>query len=245
MPDFDKEFPPLGATMPSGKESKEPDEEWELLTTDDEDHAENDISSTGEEEVQMKRASSVVVHGNPKILRHCTSSPNLRCFAHVFEEDDDDEEHKVEDSSYAMVSNVGSVISMSSSGRSFRDAFLSSPIHEDKATTETDPITATNTAPRPYRKAKMVVIKPPSLIRRCSKSSPNLLGLIHEDLANNVVDDQEGEILGDTDAAEYYHRKSKGAQGRSNGLKLRPDEAKRKAYAVNKRNLQRQASGAH
>ena len=225
MPNFDQDFPPLGAAASSGKESKEADESWELLSDGDEDHAENDVPS----------APAVVVQANPKILHHCASSPNLRCFAKIFEEDD--EEEKVEDSSFDMVSNVGSVFSMAS-GRSFRDAFLSSPIREDKESVETQPVTAPSSAPRPYRKAKMVVVQPTSLIRRCSKSSPNLLGLIHE---HHDDDDDDEHVLGDTDAAEYYHRKSKGAQGRSNGMKLRPDEAKRKAFSVNKRNLQRKA----
>lgn len=235
MPDFDQEFPPLGAAAPSSaKESNVSDEEWELLSTedDDEDHAENDLPSPLPNKEKLK---PVVVQGNPKILHHCASSPDLRCYAKIFEDEDDQEEHK-EDSSFDMVSNVGSVFSMAS-GRSFIDALRSSPIHEDKETTTTQPV-APNSAPRPYRKAKMVVVQPTSLIRRCSKSSPNLLGLIHED-------GHDDEVLGETDAADYYHRKNKGAQGRTNGMKLRPDEAKRKAFAVNKRNLQRKASGAH
>ena len=220
MPDFDNDFPPLnaGMTTPSGKESKEADEEWELVSTEDE-HTEND----------EQEEKPVVVHGNPKTLRHCASSPDLRCFAKIYEEDDQEQEEKAQDT-FDMVSNVGSVWS-TSSGLSFRDAFLASPIREDQQVEDAEPSSGPHTAPRPYRKPK-IVVKSPSLMRRCSKSSPNLLGLIQED----------EEVLGDTDATEYYSRKSKGAQGRSNGLKLRPDEAKRKAFSVNKRNLQRQNS---
>lgn len=225
----EKEFPPLGMAAPaSSKESKEPDEDWQIISTGDEndDHAENDVS-----EDETNSAAVVVVQGSPKILRHCASSPDLRAFHHILEEDE--EEEKVEDSSFAMVSNVGSVVSAWSGKQTFRDAFLASPVREDKVD-ENDPTeTSTDSAPRPYRKPKIVVTKPTNSMRRCAKSSPNLVGL-----TQNHHDDEE--ILGDTDANEFYHRKAKGAQGRANGLKLRPDEAKRKAFAVNKRNMQRQ-----
>ena len=222
MPDFDEDFPPLGAP-PKGGASKEPDEEWQLISTGDEDdQAENDASSTGEE--QETKPAAVIIQGNPKMLRHAASSPDLRAFHHILEEENDEE--KVDDSSFSMVSNVGSVWS----GQSFRDAFLSSPVREGKVD-ENEPTESTKSAgaPRPYRKPKFVVANPSS-IRRCSQSSPNLLGLIHE----------HDEVMGETDANDYYHRKSKGAQGHVHGLKLRPDEAKRKAFAVNKRNMQRQ-----
>uniref|UniRef100_A0A7S3P8Q8 Uncharacterized protein n=1 Tax=Amphora coffeiformis TaxID=265554 RepID=A0A7S3P8Q8_9STRA len=231
MPDFNKEFPPLlgGGLAKNEGSAKEPEEDWQIVSTGDEDddQAENDISSTGEEEQETKPAAVIV---NPKILRHCASSPDLRHLHHISEED------HVEDSSFAMVSGVGSVISVASgssawaSGRSFRDAFLSSPARQDKVDEEEPAESSSSSPTRRFRKPKIVVAEP-SLIRRCSQSSPNLLGLINEN---------DDEIMGETDANDYYHRKSKGAQGRANGLKLRPDEAKRKAFAVNKRSMQRQ-----
>lgn len=229
MPDFDQEFPPLGAPS-RGQASKESDEEWQLISTGDEDdQTENDVSSTGEE--RETKTATVIIQGNPKFLRHSASSPDLRVFDHILGEEEENDEDKVEDSSFSMVSNGGSVVSMAS-GRSFRDAFLSSPVKEDKVDESEPTAHTTNTSTRGYRKPKKIVVTQPStLMRRCSKSSPNLLGLIHE---------HDDEIVGETDAIEFYHRKSKGAQGRANGLKLRPDEAKRKAFAVNKRNMQRQ-----
>ena len=238
MPDFDRDFPPLnsGTATPSGRESKESEEGWELLSAESSE-AENDVMPGEKTDAQTDEAtSSMPTKANPKMLHHCNSSPDLRVFAHIFGDDDDDdddddpEEGTKEDSSFAMVSNVGSVVSWASGQRSFRDAFLSSPIREDKEQINPEPV-APSTVPRPFRKPK-IVVQAPALMRRCSKSSPNLLGMIHED----------EEILGETDAGDYYYRKSKGAQGRTNGLKLRPDEAKRKAYSVNKRNLQRQSS---
>lgn len=246
MTDFDMNFPPLGdpgpRTSSAGKESKEADEEWEMLSTEEDllvDEGENDVVPAS------SSSGGVIVEGNPNIVHHCNSSPDLRCFD-IFEEDDDQfdegEEQKVEDaSSFAILSTPGSVISWASSGRSFRDALNSSPAAVAMAGAagsqqERSSTAAPASAPRPFRKAKIVVAATTptttALIRRCSQSSPNLLGLIHED----------HEVMGDTDAMDFYHRKAKGAQGRASGLKLRPDEAKRKQYSVNKRNLQRQGS---
>ena len=65
------------------------------------------------------------------------------------------------------------------------------------------------------------------------KSCGDLLSLVHED----------EEVLGETDAEEYYGRKSAGAQGRRNGLKTRPDEAKRLQITMAKKQMQRQRQG--
>jgi len=62
------------------------------------------------------------------------------------------------------------------------------------------------------------------------------------DLASLVEVEDEDEICGDTDAGEYYARKSKGSTARANSSKLRPDEAKRKQYIMYKKNAQRAAN---
>mmetsp|Transcript_129 Transcript_129/g.179 ORF Transcript_129/g.179 Transcript_129/m.179 type:complete len:488 (+) Transcript_129:308-1771(+) len=49
----------------------------------------------------------------------------------------------------------------------------------------------------------------------------------------------DGDVLGDTDAMDFYHRKDKGSKGTSNKKKLRPDEAKRKDIIMHKKDLQR------
>lgn len=91
-------------------------------------------------------------------------------------------------------------------------------------------------------KPKLVI----SPITRCTKSTGDLSSLIsireHEthsifDSNKNTID--EDEILGETDAKEFYHRKSKGRSNRSNGLKIRPDEAKRKQMIMEKKSMQR------
>jgi hypothetical protein len=70
-------------------------------------------------------------------------------------------------------------------------------------------------------------------IKRCSRSTGDLQALAEEE-----------EVLGETDAMEYYSRKSMGASGRVNGLKERPDEAKRKEIIMYKKDLQRQTQSA-
>lgn len=48
------------------------------------------------------------------------------------------------------------------------------------------------------------------------------------------------EVLGETDAQEFYKRKETGKLGRENGLKSRPDEAKRLDIILAKKELQRE-----
>ena len=48
------------------------------------------------------------------------------------------------------------------------------------------------------------------------------------------------DVLGDTDAMDFYHRKAKGVQNRRSGKMERPDEAKRKEISIAKREDQRQ-----
>ena len=59
------------------------------------------------------------------------------------------------------------------------------------------------------------------------------------DLQSMIHHADDDEILGDTDAHEYYSRKAQGSLGRKNGQKIRPDEAKRLQMTLNKKNLQR------
>jgi hypothetical protein len=88
---------------------------------------------------------------------------------------------------------------------------------------------------KPRTKPKFVV----SPIRRCSKSTGDLQSLD----ACIIEDDgggEEDEILGASDAMEYYHQKNQGFLHRKNGKKILPDEAKRKEMTMQKKNLQRQ-----
>lgn len=47
------------------------------------------------------------------------------------------------------------------------------------------------------------------------------------------------EVMGDTDAMDYYHRKEQGSRSTSNKKKERPDEAKRREIIMHKKEMQR------
>jgi len=90
-------------------------------------------------------------------------------------------------------------------------------------------------------------------MRRCAKSTGDLRMTVKIEEAEGCDGGGGGgfggygiieeEVLGETDASDYYNRKSTGRASRRNGSKLRPDEAKRKAYIVSKKNAQRQKQG--
>jgi hypothetical protein len=201
-------------------------EDWELLADDDDDDKEGKEAHINNE---TKDETPVVQVVNRKILRHAQSSPNLhRAFdmEAVMEDDDDDAS-----GSFAMISGPGSVMSMSSNF-SFRDAILSPGA---AASTSTEDEQAAGAAlkirqARPRVKPRFVVKKP---MKRCIKSTGDLKSLV-------IQEDEE--VIGASDAMEFYHRKALGVQTRKNGLKLRPDEAKRKQMIMHKKGLQRSES---
>ena len=106
-----------------------------------------------------------------------------------------------------------------------------------------------------------LVVEATAPIRRCAKSTGNLRALDHiqehhddeeEDccgggggggggFGGGPISENDHDVLGDTDAADFYHRKNKGAQNRVAGEKIRPDELKRKEISQYKRDAQRKA----
>ena len=155
-------------------------------------------------------------------LRHCASSPDLRSIGRTLEAVDEDVTIDSSDSSAVLVSTKTT---------SFRDAILSPSKTTSDETKQQDP--AENAAPqtRPNKIKPKIVVTP---IRRCSKSTGDLRTL--------VID--ENEVLGESDAMDYYHRKEMGASGRINSLKVRPDEAKRRSITMYKKQMQRQQQQA-
>lgn len=104
---------------------------------------------------------------------------------------------------------------------------------------------------KPQRRRRIIV----STIKRCSKSAGDLGSLVSIRETGGGGGDVgcggmngttigEDEVMGETDASDYYHRKNVGRTSRKNGLKLRPDEAKRRDGIVAKKNVQRQAQMA-
>lgn len=96
-------------------------------------------------------------------------------------------------------------------------------------------------------------------IKRCTKSTGDLQSLsrIHETSEHDdamgggggggfgdIAEHHEDEVLGDTDAMDFYHRKAKGVQNRASGKMIRPDEAKRKEISVHKKDVQREKQQA-
>jgi len=178
---------------------------------------------------------AVVVQADKNVLQHSISTPDLHrltleSVAELQEEDN-------ADSSFSMVSGPASVISLSSnpwSGISFRDAILSSP----PGGSEAEPLSSKESKQSEIRPRRQPRIKPKFVvkpIKRCAKSTGDLQSFAKK------YDDESDDALGACDAMDYYHRKDKGQQGRQNGLKLRPDEAKRKQIIVNKKDMQRRA----
>jgi hypothetical protein len=51
----------------------------------------------------------------------------------------------------------------------------------------------------------------------------------------------EEEVWGDTDAMEFYNQKALGSSSRFKGLKLRPDEAKRKEFSLSKKEMHKKS----
>jgi hypothetical protein len=200
-------------------------EDWELLGDDDDDNNKEEGGKEAHNSNETKQETPVVRVVNRKILRHAQSSPNLYHSTFdlkaVMEDDDDDDAS----GSFAMVSGPGSVMSMSTTF-SFRDAILS----PGAVTSTEDDTTALKIRPRPRVKPRFVVKKP---MKRCIKSTGDLKSLVIQ---------EEEEVIGAGDAMEFYHRKALGAQTRKNGLKLRPDEAKRKQMIMQKKGLQRSES---
>jgi hypothetical protein len=179
-------------------------------------------------------------------------------------------EHEDLDDSFSIVSDVASVWTATSTAVkssmtvSFRDAILLSSPTTEQTTTSYRTVAAsaiqptTNTQRSPIRQPrtriqpKIVVVQSPSTplknMRRCSKSTGDLLGLtISEefDMSNATGISSATTQITNTDRFyedEVYYHKAMGATSRMNSLKLRVDEAQRKAMILYKKDRQRQSS---
>jgi len=190
----------------------------------------------------------------PRSLKHCESSPNFGCI--YFEEEEEESFVDIDpdmksvsttltDMSHVLVETPSSLTAVPVGGGvvkvhrvpSFKDAILLNAQEIQKE--QQDEKHKKEQAFLESMKQSKLKIKPKIVVkefRRCSMSTPDLASLAR------VEEDEEDGVWGETDASDFYARKSMGASSRKNGLKLRPDEAKRKAFIVHKRNAQRMQS---
>jgi hypothetical protein len=171
-----------------------------------------------------------------------------------------------EDDGFSIISEVASVWTTSSNAKStmtvsFRDAILLSSPHTVQPNTyrsvavssiKTKVSPLQQQSPRRQRsrvQPKIVVVEtPPKHMRRCSKSTGDLLSLsvnISDEFNVDNISSLNTPHTRCTDRLyddEVYYHKAIGATSRMNGLKLRPDEAKRRDMILFKKEQQRQLS---
>jgi len=253
----------------SGKEQKQPEEhDWEVLAPGNTDvckegrgqdgsgsHGQGGAAISEDDPQRLVVVidnSSENSYANPKKLRHSASSPDLRHLHSGFRMLEQITERSVDGSQddemsgapgFAVVDGPPSVISASSTaaastaagGLSWATKAASAGTGGFPAAPRPTTAVSRKQQQRKFQPGRFVVV-PPKTMRRCSRSTGDLQALIEVE--------EEGEVLGESDAMEFYHRKALGVKGRTNGQKLRPDEAKRKEITMHKKHLQRQAQQA-
>lgn len=114
---------------------------------------------------------------------------------------------------------------------SFRDILLGSQTRNGEVSNNTSmqssDIVRTKPiqVPKTFSKTRFVVVKP---------SPPEAISNSNKNYNDDEYDEYDGIA-----ASHYYNTKEMGKNGHANGLKLRPDEIKRKQYSIKKRNDQR------
>jgi hypothetical protein len=179
--------------------------------------------------------NATVKKSNSKCMLHSQSSPNLQ--EYILEESDSEDEGDKDEftitaqddvsSTFTMVSGPPSVNSIWSSTISFKDALLKNDESFSKKAVEEKP---KHRHHQHIKKVKPKFVVAPVCPIQHAKSTGDL---------NSLLTVDEDEVLGDTDAHEYYALKAQGSLGRRNGRKVRPDEAKRLKITMNKKNSQR------
>lgn len=211
---------------------KKADETWEIVTDD-------------KPAVRFEVEAVHIPDSNRKVLKHCQSSPNLSSYHGVFEEDEDGIEELSLSESVVVVDKPAAAASKWGGPISFRDAILAQSDHGSRQPDVHDAQDMANIAARSQqqsavkpatRKVKPNFVVVP--IKRCAKSTGDLLSLARDH------DHEDEDVMGDTDAHEFYSRKAHGSRTYGQGLKTRPDEAKRLQMTMAKKNMQRQRQAA-
>lgn len=222
------------------------------------------IATTSSTVATASTTTTVRLNQYSKIMHHCSSSPDFRHYYelhNVVEEGNLDhtndetntcdidtvlvhctaDDENTTTTSFTMVSDPSATTVKRVP--SFRDALLlqkeeeehkiASP-HSQRHTTPPSPL-PNQITPKKKNKKPTLVVTPIRLSQmRSCHSAGDLRSL------GNIKEEHGDDIEGDTDAMDFYHRKSKGSTGRVNGMRLRPDEAKRRDIIVHKKNVQRQ-----
>lgn len=262
------EWPALSPLKISSDVHGVTDGDWELLSEDHEDAAQNSFGTNkvhivepratdiegADRHVENSANKSGSANDNLLCLKHAQSTPDFRYYNTILEENSDDEEAvligeseegvgSVASQSIVMVSGPPSIISSqslcsTSSKISFRDVIMKEMNQDDKDDTSTDTGISQKASQSKKVRKKPKFVVKP--IRRCSKSTGDLQAMSR--IAENGDHDSHNEdfVLGETDAELYYNQKAHGKLGRKNGRKIRPDEAKRLQITMAKKDDQRQ-----
>jgi len=258
-------WPKLGETSKDASENAADNDEWEFVSEEGSESSNDHIES-----FSIK----------PKMLHHCSSTPDLNHYEPFPEEGKDDEEASFDrcsmgvdaqsvmsESSHVLVSHTPASPEKPLTRRvpSFKDAILLNAQEAQREEVEAAKrreqakvmLRKEAQAKRRSNKPRLLVVKPaPNTIKRNTKSTGDLNSLLHSSATIYEDDEchdmgggggggggfaavQEDEIMGDTDAQDFYAQKSKGGKGRVNSKKIRPDEAKRLDIILFKKEEQR------
>lgn len=234
-------------------------DEWEFVSEDSSSTSSNGNNDDG-------RIESLAM--NPKILHHCASTPDLNQYKSYDPKAEDEEESfdhcsmgvdaqsVVSESSHVLVSHTEKPLTRRVP--SFKDAILLNA--QETKREEADASKRREHAQMMLRKEALAKRSKPRLVvksvakitQRNSKSTGDLNCLLHS--YNTIHEDEDEchgggggfaavqedeEIMGDTDAQDFYAQKSKGGSSRANSKKIRPDEAKRLDIILHKKEEQR------
>jgi len=242
-------WPTLTETTSPNHSAKKEDESWEFVTSSDEEEIDGSTSMTpGQQSKILHRCPST-----PEFANHCTDDSS-----YVLDCSSIDAQSVLTDTSTDDAVILSKRMQSNSTIRkipSFKDVMMLNAEAKQKEKEEKTLKLKTlkenmrKEAAKRRKEAKPRIVVNP--IKRCTKSTGDLRSLvcIHEDEeeegfgCGGGMTIHEDAVLGETDAAEFYFRKSKGCMNRTNGGKIRPDEAKRRDLIIAKKNAQRAAQG--
>lgn len=266
-----EQWPSLVEDEKTSSPTEEADD-WEYVSgiDSDVDDIDNSNNSSSCEKLKSKfeeAPSSLEGNGDNPIIHRCESTPEFSSYSSL------GSIQVVSDDEYSFLNDCNSSVAVESISTSKDDTILLShkpkkvPSFKDMILLNAEKLKEEeskrkeasqkleeqrrNDALLRRKQTKTRIIVTP--IKRCARSTGDLRSLIiHEGEEGysglsspcSAVIHEDEEILGCSDAQEYYDRKSHGSNGRAKGRRIRPDEAKRKEMIIHKKNAQRRAQGA-